>query len=104
MLDTRKMEEVRAAILGTKGETSSELRKSIEARAAGESAELPDALAGYVEKVARHAYRITDEDTQGLERAGYSQDAIFEITLSAAIGAGRARLQRGLAVLKESGR
>jgi hypothetical protein len=51
------------------------------------------------EKVARHAYRITDEDVGALRSNGYSEDAIFEVTLAAAIGAGLARMERGLAAL-----
>jgi hypothetical protein len=35
-----------------------------------------------------------------LRRAGYSEDAIFEITVSAALGAGMIRLERGLAAMK----
>jgi alkylhydroperoxidase/carboxymuconolactone decarboxylase family protein YurZ len=45
--------------------------------------------------------KYTDEDIAGLHQAGYSEDEIFEITLSAALGAGLARLERGFAALKE---
>ena len=61
---------------------------------------VPDEWAAYVDKVARHAYQVTDEDVQALKDAGYSEDAIFEVTLSAAMGAGLARLERGLQALK----
>ena len=61
---------------------------------------LPE-LVSYVKKIALHAYKTTDEDIEVLLKAGYSEDAIFEITLSGALGAGMARLERGLAVLKE---
>lgn len=64
--------------------------------------ELPAELRAYVEKVAKHAYRITDEDVEGLKRSGFSEDAIFEITASAALGAAIMRLERGLIVLHES--
>jgi alkylhydroperoxidase family enzyme len=49
-----------------------------------------------VEKVARHAYKVTDADVDGLREAGYSEDAIFEVTLAAALGAAHARLSAGL--------
>lgn len=65
-------------------------------------AELPADLRAYVDKVAKHAYRITDEDVEALTRAGYSEDAIFEITAAAALGAAIARLERGLIALHES--
>jgi hypothetical protein len=34
-----------------------------------------------------------------MKRAGYSEDEIFEITLSATLGPSLARLERGLALL-----
>jgi len=47
---------------------------------------------------------VTDADIEGLLRAGFSEDEIFEVTASAALGAALARLERGLAVLEESAR
>ena len=63
--------------------------------------ELPVELRAYVEKVARHAYRVTDEDVAALQRSGHSEDAIFEVTAAAALGAAIMRLERGLIVLHE---
>lgn len=64
--------------------------------------DLPADLRAYAEKVAMHAYRITDEDVEALKRAGHSEDAIFEITAAAALGAAITRLERGLIALNES--
>ena len=64
--------------------------------------ELPPDMRAYVEKVAKHAYRITNEDVDALKRAGHSEDVIFEITAAAALGAAITRLERGLIVLRES--
>ena len=61
---------------------------------------IPPDLEAYLKKVAQHAYRVTDEDIAALKRLGYSEDALFEITVSAALGAGQARLEYGLAALK----
>jgi len=69
---------------------------------AGEAPEIPADLVDYVRKVALSAYEMTDEDFQRLKETGYSEDAIFEITLCASMGAGLARLERGLTVLKGS--
>jgi len=69
--------------------------------AASTKGELPEALSRYVQKVARAAYTVTDEDVQLLLQAGYSEDAIFELTVSAALGAGLMRLKKGLASLEE---
>lgn len=63
--------------------------------------ELPAALRTYVEKVATHAYRVTDDDVEMLKRAGHNDDAIFEVTAAAALGAAIMRLERGLIVLHE---
>src|SRR4051812_42690285 len=65
-----------------------------------EGGALPAELAGFVEKVAKHAYRTTDEDFAALAKAGYSEDQLFELTLAAAAGAAWARLDRGLAALR----
>jgi alkylhydroperoxidase family enzyme len=96
------------AVLTTSGDSSPRLRQAVEARAAAlggyaqESAQedIPPELSSYVDKVARHAYKVTDADIQRLRQAGYSEDAIFEITLSAALGAGIGRLESGLRALK----
>ena len=99
-------------VLTTPGHTAPELRRAVLARAArlgggrdpaagratGEG--VPAALAAYVDTVARHAYKVTDEDLGTLERAGHSDDALFELTVSAALGAALGRLERGLAALR----
>ena len=98
-------------VLSGPGKTTSELRHAVEARAAALSGRqgtdeiVPDELSGWVEKVARHAYRTTDEDIESLKAAGYSEDQLFELTVAAALGASRARLERALATLggKEGG-
>ena len=43
--------------------------------------------------------RARPEDIEELKGCGYSEDAIFEITLCAAVGASMARLERGLEIL-----
>ncbi len=60
---------------------------------------VPDELSDWVEKVALHAYRTTDEDIELLKAAGYSEDQLFELTVAAALGASRARLERALGTL-----
>ncbi len=62
--------------------------------------ELPSDLQTYVTKVRRHAYKVTDEDIEQLRRMGYNEEAIFEITLSTALGAGTRCLTRGMAALE----
>lgn len=59
----------------------------------------PPEFAAYLEKVRNAAYTVTDADVQALKDAGYSDDEIFEQTVSAAVGAGLHRLEKGLACL-----
>jgi alkylhydroperoxidase family enzyme len=95
------------AVLASPGELDPTLRHAIEEQSAQLSSSFPQpvvqdppALVAYIKKVALCAYKTTDEDIEALRRAGYSEDAIFEITVSAALGAGIARLECGLAALK----
>jgi len=101
-------ERLRDSVLNGDGETRPALRQAVAARGAelagrsGEPAaqEIPENLRDYVDTVSLHAHRIADEDIQALRRAGYSEDALFELSLSVAVGAGLARLERGLAALR----
>jgi len=94
-------------VLNSPGETNPALRRAIAERSAQLSLrspqpveQVPPALIAYVKKVALYAYKTTEEDIEALRKAGYSEDAIFEISLSAALGAGMTRLERGLAAMK----
>lgn len=69
--------------------------------AAGEGAGLPADLQPLVEKIHRHAYRVTNEDIATLQ-AKYGDDKMFEIIVSAALGASRERLLAGLAALNDA--
>jgi alkylhydroperoxidase family enzyme len=82
------------AVLTTEGVTFADARNAAFAGRADDAA-----LAGYVNMVRRQAYRITDEDVQRLRDVGLDDDAIFELTVAAALGAGAERLQVGLSLL-----
>jgi alkylhydroperoxidase family enzyme len=60
----------------------------------------PPQLAGYLEKVRLHAYKVGDRDVEELKATGFSEDEIFEHTVSAATAAGLERLEAGLATLR----
>jgi alkylhydroperoxidase family enzyme len=49
--------------------------------------ELPEPLQSYAANVRDASSKITDADLDELKAAGYSEDAIFEVTAAAAIGA-----------------
>lgn len=92
----------------TKGvESSAELRHAVfaYATAAGcttePTAAVPAEWQPYLDKVIHHAYRITDRETADLQRQGHSEEAIVELTVLAALGAGVARLEQGLAALQK---
>jgi alkylhydroperoxidase family enzyme len=68
-------------------------------QAAQPDREAPPELAPYLDKVRRNAFKVTDQDIQALRDAGYSEDAIFEQTVSVAVAAGLDRLKAGLEVL-----
>jgi hypothetical protein len=100
---------LRKAVLEGSGETAPSLRQAAEARAAAlggllaagaPGPELPAALARFVDTIARRAFEVSDADVAALRQAGYSENAIFEITAGAALGAGLGRLERGIAALK----
>lgn len=86
--------------------TPAALRQAIQARSgagpgspARESAEIPAELHELVDKIADRATEVTDEDFAALAARGYSLDQLFEILLSASLGASHARLRSGLDAL-----
>ena len=99
------------AVLATSGHTATKLRRAVFARARPSSPpsgtargtggeDIAPDLAGYVDKVALHAYKVTDEDLAALKQAGHSDDVLFEVTVSTALGAALGRLERGLSALR----
>jgi alkylhydroperoxidase family enzyme len=60
----------------------------------------PPELEPYLEKVRLHAYKVVDRDVEELEAAGFSEDEIFEHTVSAAVAAGLDRLDAALKALE----
>ena len=92
------------AVLTTPRATLPELRRRAVLERAretpGRTDAVPPELTHYVDTVARHAYKVTDADVAQLQRAGHSDDALFEITVAAAVGAAMHRLERGMAALR----
>lgn len=87
------------AVLFGPGELAPDIRE-----AAATSGDVPEPMKRYVQKVALYAYKVTDEDVEALLKAGYSEDQIFELTISAALGAGLSRRNAGLDSLQRGGR
>ena len=90
-----RWQRLQDALLRGSGHLEAATRQSL---ASGQS--IPEPLAAYAEKVSHHAYKITDGDIAALRTAGYSEDQLFEATLSIAFGAAQTRLQAGLDALR----
>ena len=67
---------------------------------ASDAQEPDDRLARYLAKVRARAYTVTDDDVEGLKRAGFTEDEIFEATVSVAIGEGLRRLDAAARVIE----
>ena len=91
----RKLTRLRNAVLSGPGSLSPAIRQTI-----SEGRELSGALGAYVKKVAEHAYLVTDDDIAELHRSHYTDDQIFEATVSAALGEGLLRLECVLHALR----
>ena len=68
-------------------------------RAAFDNAGLAEPMRTLIDKVAQHAYKVTDEDIAAVRAAGLSEDQIFEIVVCAAIGQSTHQYESGLAAL-----
>lgn len=93
---TERMQRLEQAVLAGPGQLAVSVRQ-----AAAFSRAVPAELEQYVQKVSQFAYKVTDEDVAALREAGYSEDQIFELTVSIALGAGLSRLKAGQAALAE---
>jgi alkylhydroperoxidase family enzyme len=69
-------------------------------RAAFQNAGLAEPLSRLIDKLAKHAYKITDEDFDALSLSGLSADQIFEIVVCAAIGVAARQYDTALAALE----
>jgi alkylhydroperoxidase family enzyme len=73
-------------------------------RRAAERRDVPERFAAYVDAIHDHAYQVSDRTVTDLRTAGASEDEVFEVTVSAAFGAARERLEAGLTALREATR
>ncbi|TJZ78235.1 hypothetical protein FCG67_09160 [Rhodococcus oryzae] len=83
-----------ARVMDGDGTAPPELR-----RAAFDNAGLGEPMRALIEKVADHAYKVTDEDVAAARGAGLSEDQIFEIVVCAAIGQESRQYDSALAAL-----
>jgi alkylhydroperoxidase family enzyme len=69
-------------------------------RAAFNNSSLPEPLGALVDKVARHAYRVTDEDITTARASGLTEDQLFEIVVCTAVGQATRQYDTALAALE----
>lgn len=72
---------------------------SSERRAAFGNSDLAEPRSTLVDKVARHACRVTDDDISAARKSGLSEDQIFEIVVCAAVGQAARQYDAALAAL-----
>jgi alkylhydroperoxidase family enzyme len=73
-------------------------------RAAFNNSRLAEPLGTLVDKVARQAHRVTDEDIAATRKSGLSEDQVFEIVVCAAIGQATRQYDTALAALEAATR
>ena len=73
-----------------------------ERRAAFNNTGLAEPLGTLVDKVAKQAYRVTDEDVTAAKVSGLSEDQVFEILVCAAVGQATRQYETAFAALKDA--
>ena len=91
---TQRQRELVNRVLGGGGKAPAELR-----RAAFDNAGLSGPVRTLIEKVALHAYDVTDDDVAAVRTTGLDEDQIFEIVICAAVGQANRQYESGLAAL-----
>jgi hypothetical protein len=89
-----RLDPLDAAVLHGPGVLPAEVRQ-----AAARNDGVQDGFETYVETIHRHAYRVTDATVADLA-ARTDDDTVFEISVAAAYGAARDRLDAGLRALR----
>jgi len=104
----KTVQEVVNAVLGQNGTSATALRQVVMEHARALSCSQEPILAPshpwqpYIATVTEHAYRVTNAQMEECKANGHSEDDIFELTIAAALGAGLARLERGLAAIEKT--
>ena len=92
----KQMAALLHAVFESPGATEPGVRQAIYRGAAQDGP-----IGAYVEQIRTQSYRISDEDVQRLLESGLSQDAVFELTVVAALGAAAERLDAGMRAMRE---
>ena len=98
----KKLQRAIDALLGHPGASEPDLRRAVLERNRRGQGQLSVPLREFVDKIAERPWTVSDDDFARLREAGYSDDQIYEITLSASLGSGLQRFDAGLRALEES--
>lgn len=71
-----------------------------ERRGAFRNSELSGPVGELADKVARNAWKVTDEDIDAARKSGLSEDQVFEIVVCAAVGQASRQYDTALAALE----
>ena len=93
------------AVTGGAGHLAPAVRSAIVDRARGHVDEgaIPATLVRFVDRVARDATLVEDQDIDALLAAGFDEEAVFEAVVAAALGASLTRLEAVDALLEGHG-
>ena len=81
--------------------TSGDGKASKEHRRAAFDGGGPEGAKALIEKVAKHAYKVTDEDVAAA-KAATSEDEVFETVVSAAVGQAKRQYDAAMAALEKA--
>ncbi|HEU5441563.1 MAG TPA: hypothetical protein VFU88_19925 [Ktedonobacterales bacterium] len=92
----KQMTALLRAVLESPGATDPTMRQAV---FHGTSPDGP--LGEYVAKIRQQSYRIGDDDVQRVLESGYGQDAVFELTVAAALGTAAERCEAGMRAMRD---
>ncbi|MFN0248218.1 MAG: hypothetical protein ACKV2T_15105 [Kofleriaceae bacterium] len=84
-------------VLGRDGQASAADR-----RAAFANVNVPEGARSLIDKVAKNAWKVTDEDVAAAKAAGVTEDQLFELCVCASMGQASRQLDSALAALDEA--
>lgn len=70
--------------------------------AAFENADLPEALRPLLQKVATNSAQVSDADFAAAQKAGWTDDQLFELVICTAVGEATRHYRAGLAALADA--
>ncbi len=71
-------------------------------RAAFANVDVPAGARALIDKVAKTAWKVTDDDVAAAKAAGVTEDQVFELAVCAAIGQATRQLDSAMAALDEA--